>query len=201
MKIKISLIAALSSWFLAGCATNSSSYNSIYLPEPTIGSSPRPQTPTTPVAPPALQPSAPVIDYVGLQQSLGLDRDARNLGFSEKSFNTCLVGHGFSDSEDCRRLYMVVINFQLLCRYSEGTISRALSSLDMQPISSRSVNWNLRTENGSIYTDSDGFGQIRSTSEASGKQQRLKLAVGNDFLYMRATDITRVVTPSPWCQP
>lgn len=141
------------------------------------------------------------IDVFGLQKGLGLSRNIESLGFIERKFNTCDAGYGFSRSHNCHSKYFVVIHFQLLCRDSEGTISTALKASDMRPISRRSVNWIIKPLSGRLETDSYGFGQIRLISSQSQKQQRLKLAVGNDFLYMRANEITQVVTPQPWCNP
>lgn len=156
--------------------------------------------------PPISGPAAPVndenrIDLFGLQKDLGLSRNSESLGFAERKFNTCDAGFGFSRSNNCQSKYFVVIHFQLLCRDSEGTISRALSSSDMRPISQRAVTWNLKPSIGRLETDGDGYGQIRMIASSSQRQQRLKLTVGNDFLYMRANEITQVVTPAPWCNP
>jgi hypothetical protein len=141
------------------------------------------------------------VDLVGIQRDLGLDRDFKSLGYQEKVFNTCEVGYGYSATKDCRKEYFVVVHFQLLCRNSVGTVSRALSSTDMRPISIRPISWNLKGPTGVIRTDSSGFGQIRTVASESQKNQRLKLTLGSDFLYMRAGEITKVVTPQPWCAP
>jgi hypothetical protein len=139
------------------------------------------------------------IDYPALQTHLGLDRSAEDLGYTEKPFNTCEAGYGYSRSQNCHQEYFVVLHFRLLCRDSEGTISNILTDADTTPLSGRSVRWNLKGLNGSSQTDGSGFAQIRMTSPISQKKQRVKIAIGNEFLYMRANEITKVITPLPWC--
>jgi hypothetical protein len=139
------------------------------------------------------------IDYVGLQRSLGMEIPQEKLGYKEKVFNTCEAGYGYSGTQNCHREYMVVINVHLQCRDSEGQVSEGVKNADLTPIANKSLKWTLKGVQGSSQTDSDGFAQIMAVSSMSQKQQRLKLAVGNEFLYMRANEITRVVTPRPWC--
>lgn len=139
------------------------------------------------------------IDYEMLQKSLGLDRDIHELGYEEKSFNTCEVGYGYSSNKNCRLEYLAVINFQLLCRDSQGTISTPLTREDMRPLNGRTVNWTLHGLRGSSRLDDDGHGQIKTVFKNSPKFQRLKLNVDSDNLYLRAGEIKRVVTPSNWC--
>lgn len=139
------------------------------------------------------------VDYEALKNSLGLSRAAESLGLVEKSFNTCQVGFGYSGTRNCRRLYFTVIHIHLLCRDSEGTVSTGIDRADQMPIAGRSVTWTLQGNRGTSQTNSDGFAQIQSVSSKSQRAQRIKLSVGNDFLYMRANEITKVVTPKSWC--
>ncbi len=141
------------------------------------------------------------IDYVGLQRALGMDIPIYKLGYREKTFDTCQAGYGYSGTKNCHREFMVVINIRLQCRDTEGTVSEGVTNADLTPIASRSVKWKLRGAQGATQTDSEGFAQIRAVSARSQKTERLKLAVDNEFLYMRANEITRVVTPRPWCNP
>ncbi|WP_413289164.1 hypothetical protein [Bdellovibrio sp. HCB337] len=144
--------------------------------------------------------SAPSVDYIGLQRALGMEIPTNNLGYKEKVFNTCEAGYGYSSTHNCHREYMVVINIQLQCRDSVGQVSEGVNNADLSPIASKTVKWNLKGTQGTSQTDFDGFAQIMTVSNMSQKQQRLKLAVGNEFLYMRANEITRVVTPRNWCE-
>lgn len=139
------------------------------------------------------------IDYFALQSHLGLDRSPEELGYTEKAFNTCEAGYGFSRSQNCHQEYFVVLHFRLLCRDTEGTISTILTDADTTPLAGRSVRWNLKGLDGTSQTDGLGYGQVRITSPVSQKKQRVKIAIGNEFLYMRANEITKVITPQPWC--
>ncbi len=140
------------------------------------------------------------IDFVALQRSLGLERPVGDLGYSEKFFDTCQVGYGFSKSHNCRQRYFVVIHFQLMCRNSDGTVSEIVRHADLQSIANQSVRWNISDMKGIAVTDSDGFGQIKVLAAQSQKRQRLKLAVESDFLYMRAEEVSKIVTPQSWCR-
>lgn len=140
-----------------------------------------------------------LVDYLGLHRSLGLDRGKDDLGYVEKQFDTCSAGYGYSASNNCRRETFVSIQFQILCRDSEGTISTALGREDMKPLSGRSLNWFIQGSRGTMRLDGEGFGQIRTTFRTSQRLQRLKLSVDNDFVYVRAGEVKRLVTPRNWC--
>ena len=155
---------------------------------------------TSPVIKENLGFESPSIDYSSIKRELHLDRPVEHLGYSEKSFNTCDMGYGYSKSHNCRSLYMVVLNVRLMCRDSEGTISTVLTDADIAPIAGRTVRWNLKAVQGSVITDHQGYGQIVAISPRSEKKERIKLAVGSEFLYMRANEITKVITPKPWCE-
>jgi hypothetical protein len=146
-----------------------------------------------------IQEFEPVIDYMALRGALGLGRSTDALGLTEKAFNSCEAGFGYSSTQNCRRLYFTLVHFQLLCRDSEGTVSTGIDRVDQMPISRRTVAWSLKGNGGASETDADGFAQIQLVSQSSQRKQRLKLSVGNDFLYMRANEITKVVTPKSWC--
>nr|BFD59133.1 hypothetical protein CKG001_12400 [Bdellovibrio sp. CKG001]BFD62511.1 hypothetical protein BdHM001_11920 [Bdellovibrio sp. HM001]BFD67585.1 hypothetical protein HAGR004_26070 [Bdellovibrio sp. HAGR004] len=139
------------------------------------------------------------IDYVALQTFLGLDRGSEELGYSERTFNTCDTGYGYSRNQDCHKEVFVVLHFRLLCRDSEGTVSTILTEADVNPIAGRTVKWNLKGMSGTVVTDGLGYGQIRTVSRISQRRERLRLSVGPEFLYMRANEITKVITPRPWC--
>ncbi len=156
-----------------------------------------PKTAAPQVAAPIAE--GPSIDYDGLQRFLKLDRSFSTLGYSERMFNTCEVGYGFSGTNDCQKRFFVVSHFQLKCRDSEGTISQILTAADLRPISRRTVNWTLKDASGSLMTDSEGYGQIAMVSPRSQRAERLKLGVDNDFLYLRAGELKEMITPKNWC--
>lgn len=143
-------------------------------------------------------PPARIIDYPSIQRLLQLDRRHDQLGYTEKIYNTCQVGFGYPDT-DCQKKYFVVIHFKLVCRDSEGTISTVLTDDDLKPISGEKVSWYLKNANGSTVTDSEGYGQIIATTNESQKTQRLRLAVGSDFLFLKAGEVNRLIAPRSWC--
>lgn len=151
---------------------------------------------------PRYDPSKPVsrvIDYPSVQRLLKLDRQLTDLGFSEKIFDTCQVGFGYSADSECQKKYLTVIHFKLVCRQSEGTISTVLTDDDLKAISGVNVKWYLKNINGSTLTDSDGYGQIITTTSDSQRNQRLRLAVGADFLMTKASEAKRLIAPQSWC--
>ena len=93
----------------------------------------------------------------------------------------------------------MVIHFQLMCCDSEGTISKALMLSDLYLISRQNVKWNLKKATGQLLTDSEGYAQIAIVSGESQRLQRLRLTVGNDFLFLKAGEITQMITPKSWC--
>lgn len=165
-----------------------------------IGCSSTPKKDTSEVSrPPGKDYDEGRVDYNALQTHLGLDRSPEELGFAEKSFNTCEAGYGYSRNSNCHTKHFVVLHFQLMCRDSEGTISTILTDADLTPIARKSVRWNLKGLSGTVQTDGEGYGQIVVASPRSQRNERIKLAVSNDFLYTRAKEIKRVITPRPWC--
>jgi hypothetical protein len=139
------------------------------------------------------------IDYLGLHRALGMERTKEDLGYAEKSFDTCSVGYGYSSSNNCRREVFIAIHFQILCRDTDGTISNAVAREDMKPLSGRSLKWTLKGARGVLRLDGEGFGQIKTAVSNSQRLERLKIAVDNDFVYLRAGEVKRLVTPKNWC--
>lgn len=158
----------------------------------------RPSVVTAPSAPGSVD-EVENIDVDGLQSFLKLKRGYNRLGYSEKSFNTCEVGYGYSSTHRCRPQTFVVIHFKLMCRDSEGTVSEAITAADLRPIANQNVKWTLKNAAGRLITDSEGYGQIAMISGISQREQRLKLTVRNDFLFLKAGELTEMITPKSWC--
>lgn len=140
------------------------------------------------------------IDMEGLERALKLSTPAEILGYREAAFDTCRVGYGFSSSRDCRRLVMAVLHVRLQCRDSEGTISNALGASDLRAIAGQDIRWTLAGRDGVAQSDGDGYVELRAVFPKSPRTQRLRLAVGLQFLHVRANEVTRLVTPRPWCR-
>jgi hypothetical protein len=145
-------------------------------------------------------PETESIDEPALQRSLGLEKPDSWLGYAEKAFDTCLAGYGYSKVHNCRAKHFVIVHFQMLCRDSEGTVSEVVKSADLIKNAGRNVRWSLGHLTGATETDGLGYGQIHVISSQSQKQARLKLVVENDFLYLRAGEVTKIVTPRSWCR-
>lgn len=179
----LKIVAIISILFLMGCSTQS--------PKP---DSQKPQIPTGGVE------QKLNIDYDRLQSHLKMDREVESLGFVEKPFPTCEVGYGYPSNRNCRNDHFVLIHFQLLCRSTNAdTYYGAIDSYDMRPLKGRTVRWNLSRASGVVNLDDKGYGQIKTTARSSQKYQRLKLAVGNDNLRIKAGDMRQIVTPPNWC--
>ncbi len=134
---------------------------------------------------------APVIPEVPLQDRLGMRRDADDLGFAEKSFQSC-AGGGV-----CRPQYFSVVHFQLLCRDSEGTVSNV--PVHLTPLTSGRVLWQLGKMNGGTSTDAKGFGQFSVVSERPTRGQRLILRIGKQFMGFTVSEVSKVVLPQNFC--
>ncbi|MGE0634013.1 MAG: hypothetical protein AB7O96_16485 [Pseudobdellovibrionaceae bacterium] len=140
------------------------------------------------------------VDLVALQRSLRLERAPHKLGLVEKTFDTCKAGYGYSSNQDCHTETFVLVHFRMMCRDSIGTISTVLTDADLTAIRNRALKWDIQgTDRGEIVTDNDGYGQIRTTSIGTAKAKRLKITTENDFLYLKAGEIKRVVAPGNWC--
>ena len=149
-------------------------------------------------------PAAPTgvregIDMDGLRRSLGLDSAPSDMGYKEAEFNTCSAGFGYSAVDDCAQKIYAIVRFRLQCRDSEGTVSTGLGASDLIPIANKSVKWALGSKSGDDLTDQDGYGEAEAVFVKSPHHDRLRLAIGNQFLYVRADDVTRIVVPRPWC--
>lgn len=181
----------------AGCASNPNLGGPVY-EDKTIDKIVLPPKKTAPLPQPPDKEEM-LVDYLGLHRALGLERGTDELGYVEKFFDTCSVGYGYSSSRDCRKDVFVSIQFQILCRDSEGTISNAIGRDDMRPLSGRSLMWTIQRAKGTMRLNGDGVGHIKTTFRNSQRLQRLKLSVDNDFVYVRAGEVKRLVTPRNWC--
>lgn len=156
-------------------------------------------TPAPSQTAPETLPREPQIDYIGLQQTLGLERADQKLGYIEKSFDTCTAGHGFSHSENCHKEFFVLMHFQLKCRETDEAPPEGVSAMDTHPIGNHPIRWALDNKQGIVQTDSDGYGQIRTSYVKRPGSKHIKLSSDTHFLYVKAKDLDRIVTPPIWC--
>ena len=145
------------------------------------------------------KPYQEVIDVVGLQNALKLS--GTKIGFFEKNYNTCSVGYGYLQNENCRNLFMTVIRFQIVCRPEIDDPNKILSQSDLTPVANQKLKWKLGSNiTGSSETNYSGYGQLVAISSQSQKNQRLKINSGNDFLLIKSHEIDQVITPPDWCR-
>jgi hypothetical protein len=140
------------------------------------------------------------IDVVGLERFLGMNMGTGTLGYFERRYNTCEVGYGYPKSYGCQDQYYVVINYQLLCRQSEGTVSETIDSSSLNAVRYKNGRWNMGGRIGSTQTDHEGKGQIKGIFPRTQRSERVKVAIDSDFLYARGSDFRQVLTPADWCR-
>jgi hypothetical protein len=135
------------------------------------------------------------INLEELQTKLRMAREADDLGFTEKQFDTCSAG---VSAGVCSRKYFSVVHFQLLCRDSEGSVSEA--PIQLTPLTSDRVTWKIATNTGNTQTDGRGYGQFLMLSEKSVRGQRLTLRIGRQFMGFTVSDVSKVVLPRNFCK-
>lgn len=140
------------------------------------------------------------VNVVGLQARLGMNRAHHVLGYREKSFNTCEVGNGYPESDDCQNESLVVIHIQMMCRDSDDTVSEVVTEANLTAIANQNLKWNLGKLSGLTKTDREGFAQIRTVASGSQIDSRLRVTMDSDFLFLRAGEVNRVIAPKQWCR-
>ena len=168
---------------LAGCATTST---------PTVSDSSEDE--------PIVSKVKEYIDYDKLQSNLNMKYPRKKLGFFEKRFNTCKAGAGFVENTNCRKRRLAVVNFQLVCRDSTGTVEEAITDYELVPVVSTRINWKLGYFSGRTHTDLDGYGKIRQVTPGSSKGQGLQLRIGKNALRLEVDGVRRIVVPKDWCE-
>lgn len=139
------------------------------------------------------------VDPIRLMTLLGMKKAKTQLGYVEKIFNTCQSELGFSSTVNCQKKFLIVIHFKLLCRSSEGTISKVLKNSDLNAVANQPLKYFLKNHSGSLVTDEVGFGQIIMVTNESEKFQRLRISNSNDFLLLTAGELKSLIVPANWC--
>lgn len=147
-----------------------------------------PMTPMEPVSIPAANP------MTKLESQLGMNRASDDLGFAEKRFNPCELG--LSSTSQCGTNYLTVVQFQLLCRDSEGTIQEIPQTF---PIHAPELRWKLGGKTGGTATNAKGYGRFSVIGHRPLRGQRLILFKGSQFVAVTVSDLTKIVLPKPWC--
>ena len=138
---------------------------------------------------PTDEPDATLISMLGMQ------RDITELGFAEKLYNPCDY---HADAErDCGVRYVTVVHFQLLCRETEGTAQNV--PVQILPISSPRVTWQIAARAGTAPTDANGYGHFVLSGPNPMAGQRLILHIGPQFVGLDLSEVTKVVLPNNYC--
>ena len=174
-RVKFLILVSFPLLFLAGCV-----------------SEPVPQQ-TPDIDQPRLRKVDPNQDLKGV---LGMNRPAEDLGFDEKPFNPC--SFGAPGPNGCGTQYLAVLNFQMLCRDSEGTVTDAPVALE--PIAGTEVQWKVGATSGDAYTDERGYGQLSVLGPAPARGQRLTLRFGAQYVAFEVSEVSKVVLPKNFCR-
>lgn len=157
--------------------------------------------PTKTAEPEVRAPAQAAVDYPALVRAMKMDRPIHRLGFVEKPFENCGTEYGLPapNRPGCQKMYLVKIHFRIQCRDSDGTVSERVTEDELRAFGGREIAWTLKGIQGLTRSDESGFGELVTISPISQKAQRLKLSFENDFLYLPAGEIKRVITPRSWC--
>lgn len=141
----------------------------------------------------------PPVDLKYVQRHLNMPVNKDLLGHHSKSFNTCKM-RGYPKG-NCRKNYMSVLNFQMYCRDSVGTVEYVDQS-SYEPVRSENLKWLVPgTRNKGVTSLSqNGRGQILALSEKPLKYNRVILINGENSLQLRFNQVSKIVVPSDWCR-
>ncbi len=140
----------------------------------------------------------PNISLSELRDILRMNHRKNDLGFQEEKFNECEVGVSNRQNSGCYDWHLTVINLQLLCRNSSGTV-QSLSAQDLRPLRNQNLQWRLGRVPGQTQLDREGYGQILALTPISPRNHYLRLTSGENFLRMSAASARFIVVPEDWC--
>lgn len=135
------------------------------------------------------------IDILQLVDELNLNPPISSLGYKEKSFNTCQIKSNQSETPFCQRLYLGVVNFQVMCRQSTGTVQK----VNLVPLHSQSLRWKSAGKRGRTQTNPKGYGQVSFISKYSSLRGHLYLYLGSKIARKRFHDQWKLILPKSWC--
>jgi hypothetical protein len=152
------------------------------------------QTPETPKpsAKKDLDREIPV-DDVARKLNLGLHFD--ELGFHEKRFDPCALGY---KTKSCETQLFTMINFQVVCRDSEGTIQS--NNYTLTPLALKPLHLKVGSHLADSQTDQNGFSQIRFLAKTTARETRFILSSPPFLLALHAGEVKKIVVPNDWCQ-
>lgn len=152
--------------------------------------------PVTSSAPPRAPETTPERSLEDLQSQLGLSKSTDELGLFEKRFNTCK--EGITNQGGCRDANFVLIQFRIQCRDSVDTVD-SVSHYELEDIANEPIRWKVGYYAGNLVTNSRGYGQIRFIASGTSRNQRVTIHVKENYLGVKASEISRIVVPRNWC--
>ena len=135
------------------------------------------------------------IDIASLVQELEMDQPVHEIGFTEKSFNSCDIKSNRSEKPICQRLYLGRVNFQVMCRDSTGTVEK----VNLEPLDEGNLRWKQGRHRGYTRTNSMGYGSIEFISTRSSMNQALYLYLGRKVARKSLKDMWKLILPKNWC--
>lgn len=135
------------------------------------------------------------IDVNALLHELQLNHPVEQIGFQEKSFNTCQISSNRSPKPDCQTLYIGRLNFHAMCRDSTGTVE----TVQLTPLTTQNLSWKNGQKRGLTQTNNNGFGSLDFITPQSSRNGHLYLYLGNKVARKRFLDKWKMVLPGNWC--
>jgi hypothetical protein len=144
------------------------------------------------LAKPSAEPA--VIDLDELERKLNLPREFDQLGYHERKFNACLLGFR---KNNCVPELFVMINFQVVCRDSNGTVEHV--STELIPFANKNLALKVGNKRQTAVTDAEGYSQMRFIAKSTARGERFFLNSPPNSMMLRAGEISKVVAPNDWC--
>lgn len=135
------------------------------------------------------------IDLEVVERKLNLSDKFYKLGFHEMSFDPCQFGY---QVKNCEKRLFTIINFQVVCRDSEGTVQHTNHILT--PFAHKSLHMKVGIHVDDSQTDEKGYGQIKFISKTTAKEARFILSSPPFSLGLHADDAKKIMVPGDWCQ-
>ena len=144
----------------------------------------------------SIQKVKPIVDIKYIQRALGLPWEVEPAGITTKSFNTCEM-RGFPKSP-CLEKYLTVVNFQMYCRDSQGTVEY-VDQYSYRPVQARNVRWKINGDWGDTSLNGEGRGQIVALSNKPIKYERVILIKNKNSMQLRVNQMNKIIVPRDWC--
>lgn len=141
----------------------------------------------------------PSFDIKKLSQSLGMEKPMTDIGFRQKGFNDCQLPRHLRLGAKCGTQYLTILQFRLRCRNSSGTVE-SVSQLELKPVRSRQIKWQLGNKQGFTQTTPSGYARVRLLSSRPMGRTRFLLSSKGQVMGVSAEEVRQFVLPNYWCQ-